>query len=87
VINGGKIYVVDNDVSLKGTRAYFTLTTGGSAKALTFSFDDDEATGIAVLENGELNVLEGKAYDLSGRAVKNPTKGLYIIDGKKVLLK
>ena len=24
-------------------------------------------------------------YDISGRVVENPTKGVYIIDGKKVL--
>ena len=26
-------------------------------------------------------------FDLSGRRVSNPTKGIYIIDGKKVLVK
>lgn len=26
-------------------------------------------------------------YDLSGRKVTNPTKGIYIVNGKKVLLK
>jgi hypothetical protein len=38
----------------------------------------------------EVNTENGKAegiYDLQGRKVENPTKGLYIIDGKKTLLK
>ena len=26
-------------------------------------------------------------YDLSGRRVENPTKGIYIVDGQKVLVK
>ena len=70
------------------TRAYITLGDGSApVKNLNVAFDDDEATGIAIVENGQLNVLTGKAYDLSGREVKNPTKGLYIIDGKKVFLK
>ena len=86
MISGGKIYNVNSVVSLKGTRAYFKVAAS-EAKALTFSFDDGEATGIATLENGELNLLEGQAYDLSGRAVKTPTKGLYIINGKKVFIK
>ena len=71
-------------------RAYITLdgwTPESSVKALTLTFDDEEATGIAVVENGALKVLDGQAYDLSGRAVKNPTKGLYIINGQKVFLK
>lgn len=73
------------------TRAYITLEgwtpDPSGAKSLNIIFDDEEATGIATLENGKLNIRTGKAYDLSGREVKNPTKGLYIIDGKKVFLK
>ena len=73
------------------TRAYITLEgwapDASGAKSLNIFFDDEEATGIATLENGKLNIRTGKAYDLSGREVKNPTKGLYIIDGKKVFLK
>ncbi len=74
------------------TRTYITLNgwTPGEAgiKGLHINFGDDaESTGIATIENGELKIYTGKTYDLSGREVKNPTKGLYIIDGKKVLLK
>ena len=74
------------------TRAYITLNgwtpdPDAGIKGLNIDFGDDEATGIATIENGELKIYTGKAYDLSGREVKNPTKGLYIIDGKKVFLK
>ena len=34
-------------------------------------------------ENGNVKVI----YDLQGRRVNNPTKGMYIINGKKVLIK
>ena len=34
-------------------------------------------------ENGEVKTI----YDLSGRVVENPTSGIYIIDGKKVIIK
>ena len=33
------------------------------------------------------NVKFKTIYDLQGRRVENPTKGIYIIDGKKVLVK
>ena len=79
------------DSYVYSTRAYIELTgwTPGAQgiKGLNIDFGDDEATGIATIENGELKIYTGKAYDLSGREVKNPTKGLYIIDGKKVFLK
>ena len=38
----------------------------------------------------EVKAESGKAkgiYDLQGRKVENPTKGIYIIDGKKVFVK
>ena len=31
--------------------------------------------------------VKGVCYDLSGRVVENPSNGMYIIDGKKVLIK
>lgn len=42
-------------------------------------------TGINELkgENGKVKVI----YDLQGRKVENPTNGIYIVDGKKVLIK
>ena len=84
IISDGKIYNVNSTVTLKNTRAYIQLTTEG-ARALTFSLDGGETTGIATLENGELKVETGAIYDLSGRVVKNPAKGIYILNGKKVI--
>lgn len=46
-----------------------------------------ESTGIAVIDNGEMIFHTGKIYDISGREVKNPVRGLYIINGKKVMIK
>ncbi len=31
--------------------------------------------------------MDGNYYDLSGRCVVKPTKGVYIVNGKKVLIK
>jgi hypothetical protein len=47
----------------------------------------DEATGInsATLTNSEK--VNNEVYDLQGRRVQNPTKGLYIVSGKKVVIK
>ena len=50
-----------------------------------FRFDFDGTTAI---ENVEVEEAEVKAiYDLQGRKVENPTKGIYIINGNKVLVK
>lgn len=85
IINGGKIYKVDSNVTLKNTRAYVTVTGGSGARELNMSLDGEVVTGIATLENGELNVETGVIYDLSGRRVNSLSKGFYIINGKKVV--
>ncbi|MBQ5627911.1 MAG: hypothetical protein IIU97_07340, partial [Bacteroidaceae bacterium] len=36
---------------------------------------------------GENGNVEGEIYDLAGRRVENPTKGMYIVNGKKVFIK
>ena len=42
-------------------------------------------TMIENVENAEIN--DNKIYDLQGRMVENPAKGLYIVNGKKVIIK
>ena len=76
-------------VTLKGTRAYFAPTAAG-VKALRLNFggegDEGDATAISSI-TPTLSEGEGAVFDLSGRAISHPAKGLYIIDGKKVLIK
>jgi hypothetical protein len=44
------------------------------------------ATGIKTV-NTEVPFIEGAIYDLQGRRVAKPARGLYIINGKKVMVK
>jgi len=50
---------------------------------------DDETTGISealpLNDNGELK--NDNVYDLQGRRVTKPTRGLYIVNGKKIVIK
>ena len=46
---------------------------------------DDETTGINTVHGANGNV-EGY-YDLQGRKIENPKKGLYINNGQKVVVK
>jgi hypothetical protein len=49
-------------------------------------FEDGEITGIEAIE-GMKNVENGKFYNLNGQQVAQPTKGLYIVNGRKVVVK
>ncbi len=92
-VNDGSSYVLANKtegwafykVSTTATsqlpmnKAYLQLT----AAPETIRFDFGNATGIDAIDTD--NKAESKIYDLSGRAVKTMGKGLYIVDGKKVI--
>ncbi len=45
------------------------------------------ATNIDDIVEGELNGGENIYYDLNGRIVENPTHGIYIHNGNKVLVR
>ena len=57
-------------------------TDGGSS--LAFTLEQNNATGIVETENG---IVETKIYDLSGRRLTAPQKGVNIVNGKKVVVK
>ena len=59
----------------------FLVSTAAGVKGFALSFDGE--TGIA--EIAEKTVENDAIYDLSGRRVEKATKGIYIINGKKVL--
>ena len=64
---------------IPGFKAYLAAESGGAVKA--FRFEENETGLTPTLSEGE-----GVIYDLSGRRVSsNLKKGLYIVNGKKVL--
>ena len=78
-----------NSIKLPAHRAGLKLSTSGPdfapAKELIFNFDDATTTGI----NNVQPVAEKKndvIYDLQGRRVTNPSRGIYIVNGKKVVI-
>lgn len=83
--NQDKLAKVMKDTSIKGMRAYFLLANSATAAKLNFG---GELTGIDAVDNGEA-VMTGKVYNLNGQYVGNSLKGLkkgvYVVNGKKVL--
>ena len=76
-----------NGAKLKPFSAYIDVVDGdASAKALNIVFDD--STGISLNVNSPLSTLHSSLYDLQGRRVNNISKaGVYIVNGKKVIVK
>ncbi len=65
-------------------KAYLLKEDVGNAPALSLDFDD-ETTGINAINSSLLT--NDVYYDLQGRRVIQPTKGIYIVNGKKVVIK
>ena len=71
--------------SLGAGRVYLPAPSASAPEFLNFVFDG-ETTGIKAIENGRL-AIDNAVYNLAGQRVANPTKGLYIVNGKKVAIK
>lgn len=69
---------------LAANKAYLAVPAAAAREG--FAFADDETTAIKNLTPA-LSQGEGAVYDLQGRRVAQPQKGLYIVNGKKVVIK
>ena len=79
----GFYLAVEGGAYLPANRAYLS-TTATASTAPFLGFDGNETTAIENIQRSTLNAQQ--YYDLSGRRVEHPTKGLYIVNGKKVLV-
>lgn len=73
--------------TLQSGKAYLKVANGdvpAGAHSFGFIFDDEEATGINTVAKDAEN---GQFFNLAGQRVAQPTKGLYIVNGRKVIVK
>ena len=83
-ISNNKLYTSTGKSKVKGTRAYLKTTTAG-ARIISFSLDGEEIAAIEDIERG--TITTGKVYNLNGQQLKKAQKGIYIQNGKKVVIK
>lgn len=81
----GEIRVGSAYATMKAFRAYFILPEGSEGAKLVIEGVNDEATAIDAAE--VFGNQDGDIYDLSGRKVNHAQKGIYIQNGKKVVIK
>ena len=77
------------DSTLGACRAYFQLADGQQARQFVLNFGEDNATGIIATDYTDYTDKAGVCYTLDGRKLNTkPTKkGVYVVKGKKVVLK
>lgn len=94
-LNGNKFYYSSGATKMKAFRGYFdfydvlTEVEDATATSRIFLSFDNETTSIG--EIGAPNVLQGGVYNLNGQFMgadvdlKSLPKGIYVVDGKKVV--
>ncbi len=70
--------------TLHSDRGYIRMETASAAKVRGFVFDDDMVTGIEEVDDQVAE--DAQVYDLIGRRVMKPAKGIYVINGKKTII-
>jgi surface protein len=85
--SGVGFYKVNGSVDLKANRAYLPLLKGTASAGTRFIGIDfgDGTTSIREVKSGEVKGEEW--YTLQGQRVAKPGKGLYIRNGKKVVVR
>ena len=78
-------YKVKAGTQVPAGKGYLSVAATPAPEFLDFNFNG-ETTGINMVHGSEFKV-NGEIYNLNGQRVAQPTKGLYIVNGKKVVIK
>jgi hypothetical protein len=86
--SGNTLGYSKNSRELKSFRCHFVTPESVTAREFIFNDGEGMTTGIIELENttgktGEANAI----FDLQGRRVEKVTKGVYVVNGRKVVVK
>ena len=88
VSGGNKLTYPSGDGNINGFRAYFKLKNVAAAAAYTFEMSFDNTTGIQSVSDVRRQMSDAW-YTLDGRKLQGQptTKGVYIVNGKKTIIK
>lgn len=80
----------NKDRKIKAGLCYMTIQTGSSnAKSFSIKYDGEEegdiSTGIHEIQTSQAASRSEAVYTLQGVRVQHPGKGIYIVNGKKIL--
>lgn len=88
-LSGNQFWYSTGLTNMKAFRAYFTISdvltnmeNAGSRIQLSFN---EEATGIKTIERKTMD--DERYYNLKGQRVETPHKGIYVKNGKKIVVK
>ena len=83
--NGVGFYKTKSAFTVGAHTAYLPAQAGGNGARDFIGIDDNTTTGVNSIDNGQWTI--DNVYNLNGQRVNNAKKGLYIVNGKKVVIK
>ena len=88
VLYDGKFCLVTGSSSVPAGKAYLLASDVpvSSAAHLTIEFGD-KTTGVNMVQGEGFTVNGSEFYNILGQRVAHPSKGLYIVNGKKIIIK
>ncbi len=84
--NGVGFYKLKAAGTIAANKAYLVYDATATGEAQAFFAFDSAVTGVEI-NKADANEDDNKVYDLQGRRVTKPANGLYIVNGKKVIMK
>ncbi len=84
ILKDGKFHPANAGSLAKG-KAYLKIAVSVAAPVMSFDSEGSSTTAIDTIEKS--TIKNGVYYNLAGQRVAQPTKGLYIVNGKKVIVK
>lgn len=91
VIRQNKVYQLVNDMTMKGFRAYFGPTDGNKSPLYFWTIEEDDPTGIeeVIKRRGAVDIytIGGELVRSKATSTQGLLRGIYVVDGQKVLVK
>ena len=89
-LSGNQFWYSSGLTTIKAFRAYFDFMdvlseVENASSRVVVKWNDEQPTGISEIKHEAQK--NSQYYDLSGRRVVRPNKGVYIVDGKKTVIK
>ena len=86
-ISSDKLYKSKGNTTIQGTRAYIKRKSNSNpeARIIKLSIDGEEVTAVEGIK--VIGINNGKIHNLNGQEVKNAQKGIFIQNGKKIVVK
>ena len=91
-LNGNQFWYSTGKTKMKGYRAYFYFQDvivsyyDNTSARISMTFDNSTGISATLNDKGEM-INDNAVYDLQGRRVVNPGKGVFVKDGKKIIIK